>query len=149
LANPPYQLAIDEEASASYIMPMRSVDLKVLKNKFSEYIRLVASGESVLITDRNRVVAELVPPQPGRTLTVQKEDLITQGVREGWLTPAKNPGPGPLPRKPVMTFEELMRDLDESRRQQSPLIATNKKRPRLAPRPLSHEERRGAAPSPM
>jgi prevent-host-death family protein len=94
---------------------MRSVDLKVLKNKLSEYIRLVTSGESVLVTDRNRVVAELVPPQPDRKLAGPKEDLITQGVREGWLTPAKNPGTGPPPRKPVMKFEELMKDLDESR----------------------------------
>jgi prevent-host-death family protein len=45
---------------------MRAVGLKVLKNKLSEYVRLVASGETVLITDRDRVVAELVPPAVGR-----------------------------------------------------------------------------------
>jgi prevent-host-death family protein len=106
---------IDEVASDSYLIAMRSVGLKVLKNKLSEYVRLAASGESVLVTDRNRVVAEIVPPRPGRKLAVATEDLIIQGVREGWLTPAKNPGPGPLPRKPIMKFEELMRDLDESR----------------------------------
>ena len=94
---------------------MRSVGLKVLKNKLSEYVRLAASGESVLVTDRNRVVAEIVPPRPGRKLAVATEDFIAQGVREGWLTPAKNPGTGPLPRKPVVKFEDLMRDLDESR----------------------------------
>jgi prevent-host-death family protein len=94
---------------------MRSVGLKILKNKLSEYIRLAASGESVLVTDRNRVVAEIVPPRPGQKLVVPREDLITQGVREGWLTPAKDPGTGPLPRKPVMKFEDLMKDLDESR----------------------------------
>ena len=44
---------------------MRSVGLKVLKNKLSEYVRLAASGETVLVTDRDRVVAEIVPPQPG------------------------------------------------------------------------------------
>jgi antitoxin (DNA-binding transcriptional repressor) of toxin-antitoxin stability system len=46
---------------------MRSVGLKVLKNKLSEYVRLAAGGETVLITDRDRVVAEIVPPQPGRS----------------------------------------------------------------------------------
>ena len=29
---------------------MRKVGLKILKNKLSEYVRLVASGETVLIT---------------------------------------------------------------------------------------------------
>ena len=40
---------------------MRAVGLKILKNKLSEYVRLAAGGETVLITDRDRVVAELVP----------------------------------------------------------------------------------------
>ena len=48
---------------------MRSVGVKVLKNKLSEYIRLAASGETVLVTDRDRVVAELVPPREGRRRT--------------------------------------------------------------------------------
>ena len=45
---------------------MRAVGLKVLKNKLSEYVRLVASGETVLVTDRDRVVAEIVPPRADR-----------------------------------------------------------------------------------
>jgi prevent-host-death family protein len=93
---------------------MRSVGLKVLKNKLSEYVRLAAGGETVLVTDRNRVVAEIVPPQPGRKLMTDDE-LIAQGVKEGWLTPATIPPGDPPPRKPVMPFEELMKDLDESR----------------------------------
>ena len=40
---------------------MRSVGLKVLKNRLSEYVRLAAGGETVLVTDRNRVVAVTVP----------------------------------------------------------------------------------------
>jgi antitoxin (DNA-binding transcriptional repressor) of toxin-antitoxin stability system len=43
---------------------MRSVGIKLLKNKLSEYIRLAAGGETVLVTDRDRVVAELGPPAP-------------------------------------------------------------------------------------
>ena len=93
---------------------MLSVGLKILKNKLSEYVRMAVRGETVLITDRNRVVAEIVPPEPGRKLS--DDELIALGVREGWLTPAKNPAKGPLPsRKPVMTFEELMKDLEEDR----------------------------------
>jgi prevent-host-death family protein len=108
-------MQVDKVASSSYFADMRSVGLKVLKDKLSEYIRLAASGEPVLVTDRNRVVAEIVPPQPGRQLDLTKEDILTRGIREGWITPAKNPSTDPLPRKPVMSFEELMKDLDESR----------------------------------
>ena len=43
---------------------MRSVGLKILKNKLSDYVRLAAGGETVLITDRDRVVAEIERPQP-------------------------------------------------------------------------------------
>jgi len=41
---------------------MKSVGLRELKNRLSEYIREVRSGEAVLVTDRGNVVAELVPP---------------------------------------------------------------------------------------
>jgi len=92
---------------------MRSVGLKVLKNKLSEYVRLAARGETVLVTDRDRVVAEIVPPQPRRKLS--EEEFLAKGAREGWLTPARNPSREPPPRKPVMPFDELMRDLDRDR----------------------------------
>lgn len=92
---------------------MRSVGLKTLKNKLSEYVRLAAGGETVQVTDRNRVVAELVPPRARKTMTPEEswEEMIRQGI----ITPARNPK-GPMPKPtPVMTFEELMRDLDEAR----------------------------------
>jgi len=85
----------------------------VLKNKLSEYVRLAAAGETVLVTDRDRVVAELVPPQPGRHTT--EADFLAELVRKGLARPAKIPPGDPPPRKPVMSFDELMRDLDRDR----------------------------------
>ena len=41
---------------------MKTVGLRELKNRLSEYVREVRSGEAVLVTDRGEVVAELVPP---------------------------------------------------------------------------------------
>jgi prevent-host-death family protein len=41
---------------------MKSVGLRELKNRLSEYVREVRSGEGVLVTDRGEVVAELIPP---------------------------------------------------------------------------------------
>ncbi len=41
---------------------MRAVGIRELKNRLSHYVRLVEAGESVLVTDRGAVVAELRPP---------------------------------------------------------------------------------------
>jgi antitoxin (DNA-binding transcriptional repressor) of toxin-antitoxin stability system len=92
---------------------MRSVGLKVLKNKLSEYVRLAAGGETVLITDRDRVVAEIVPPQSGRS-PLLADARLAEAVREGWLAPPLLAS-GPPPRKPVMTLGDLMQDLQRDR----------------------------------
>jgi antitoxin (DNA-binding transcriptional repressor) of toxin-antitoxin stability system len=93
---------------------MRSVGLKILKNKLSEYVRLAAGGETVLVTDRDRVVAEIVPPQPGRSRDVADANYA-ELIRKGLVAPATIVGKGPPPRHPIMTLEELLKDLDEAR----------------------------------
>jgi antitoxin (DNA-binding transcriptional repressor) of toxin-antitoxin stability system len=89
---------------------MKTVGLKVLKNKLSEYVRIAASGETVLVTDRDRVVAELNPPQPAHK-TLKNESVFERGIREGWITPAKRRGPPPAPPPAIMTLDELMKEL--------------------------------------
>ena len=106
--------ALDMVATGSYIVPMRSVGLKVLKNKLSEYVRLVESGETVLVTDRDRVVAELAPPQSNRSPFLA-DALLAEAVRQGWVTPPALPSAGPPPRKPVMSFRDLLRELERDR----------------------------------
>ena len=93
---------------------MRSVGLKILKNKLSEYVRLAAGGETVLITDRDRVVAEIIPPQPGRS-PLLADARLAEAVREGWLAPPLLAGSNPPPRNPVMTLRDLMQDLQRDR----------------------------------
>jgi antitoxin (DNA-binding transcriptional repressor) of toxin-antitoxin stability system len=93
---------------------MRSVGLKILKKKLSEYVRLAAGGETVLITDRDRVVAQIVPPQLGRSPLLADAQLA-EAVREGWLAPPLLAGTNPPPRKPVMTLRDLMQDLQRDR----------------------------------
>lgn len=41
---------------------MKEVGIRELKNRLSEYVRLVRAGEVVMVTDRGEVVAELRPP---------------------------------------------------------------------------------------
>ena len=89
---------------------MKSVGLKILKNKLSEYVRLAASGETIVVTDRGRAVAEIVP------LRHKSESIIERGVREGWITPARRPFRPLPPRLPaVATLEELLQELEQDR----------------------------------
>ena len=82
---------LDQVALRGYFASMRTVGLKTLKNKLSEYVRLAAAGETVVITDRNRIVAEIVPPRRG------SNKFFERGVREGWLTPPTDPATEPRP----------------------------------------------------
>jgi antitoxin (DNA-binding transcriptional repressor) of toxin-antitoxin stability system len=94
---------------------MRSVGIKVLKNKLSEYVRIAAGGETVLVTDRDRVVAQLVPPDRGRE-AYPDNPVLAQMVREGRLTPAPDRGK-PLPPSPrgIMSLDKLMRQIESDR----------------------------------
>jgi antitoxin (DNA-binding transcriptional repressor) of toxin-antitoxin stability system len=49
---------------------MKTVGVRELKNRLSEYIRRVRSGEGVLVTDRGEVVAELAAPGTGADASV-------------------------------------------------------------------------------
>ena len=93
---------------------MRSVGIKLLKNRLSEYVRLAAGGETVLVTDRDRVVAELVPPRETRS-PLLADALLADAVREGLLTPPALSGQGPPPRIPVEPYRVLERELAADR----------------------------------
>lgn len=92
---------------------MRSVGIKVLKNKLSEYIRLASQGETILVTDRDRVVAEISQPQSGRADGVA-DAVLAAAVREGWIS-APLMRPRVMSRLPVARLEEILGDLDEDR----------------------------------
>jgi antitoxin (DNA-binding transcriptional repressor) of toxin-antitoxin stability system len=66
---------------------MKTVGIRELKNRLSEYLRAVRRGESVLVTDRGEVVAEFSPPRngaieprvPAALLAMSKKGLVTLG----------------------------------------------------------------------
>jgi len=66
---------------------MRTVGIRELKNRLSEYLRQVRAGESVLVTDRGEVIAEFSPPGrvlgdasvPAGLLGLARRGLVTLG----------------------------------------------------------------------
>lgn len=93
---------------------MRAVGLKLLKNRLSEYVRLAAGGETVLVTDRDQIVAELVPPRQDRSPRLA-DAVLAEAVRNGWLTPPSIPKKGPPQRLPVAAWNDLLRELEKDR----------------------------------
>ena len=95
---------------------MKAVGIKVLKNKLSEYVRLAESGETVFITDRDRIVAQLTPPNPQQS-PMLADALLANAVREGWLTPPLAHAPAPPTKpNPTATLDTILASLNEDRR---------------------------------
>ena len=67
---------------------MKTVGVRELKNRLSEYLRHVRTGEAVLVTDRGEVVAELAAPGratadsgvPPGLLALARRDLLSVGA---------------------------------------------------------------------
>jgi antitoxin (DNA-binding transcriptional repressor) of toxin-antitoxin stability system len=93
---------------------MIAVGVRQLKNSLTRYLRLVESGQSVVVTSRNRPVAVL--KQPDRRSARTQEERVAALVAEGKLLPAANPGPF-RPFKPVRVKGKLVsRIIIEGRR---------------------------------
>lgn len=60
---------------------MKTVGIRELKNRLSEYLRDVRRGEIVLVTDRGEVVAEFSPPGHGLTDTAIPAGLLALARR--------------------------------------------------------------------
>lgn len=68
---------------------------------------MAASGETILVTDRDRVVAEIRPPQ-----IIGSPALADNG---GMMPPASSAGGAPPPSKPVAPLHELLTELEDDR----------------------------------
>jgi antitoxin (DNA-binding transcriptional repressor) of toxin-antitoxin stability system len=94
---------------------MRSIGIKALKNKLSEYVRLALGGETVLVTDRDRVVAQLVPPGESRGPLLSDAQLA-DAVRRGLVTPPVMVSGSSPTNLPVAPLSEILSELAEDRR---------------------------------
>lgn len=101
-------------ATCSYNGSVRVVGIRVLKNKLSEYVKLAAGGETVYVTDRDEIVAELGPAKRKRRRDVA-ETALADLIRRGVATAPKRRGPLKLKPKPVMRLEQIVAELREDR----------------------------------
>ena len=80
---------------------MRAVGIKALKNRLSEYVRVAASGETVLVTDRDQIVALFGADSPRLEMLERRGATVVGDVHPevahvaGALTPVPG-GVGPL-----------------------------------------------------
>jgi prevent-host-death family protein len=63
------------------------VGLREANQKFSKLVRAVRRGKEVILTDRGKPVARLVP-----IATASTEDRIRRMEESGFLIPARKPG---------------------------------------------------------
>ena len=93
---------------------MKTAAVSKLKATLSEYIRYVKAGEEVLVTERGKPVARIVPVGPEVRGDARRMDLIRRGVIR--------PGKGPISKEllkqlPVVNIpgDILRRVMDEER----------------------------------
>ena len=97
------------------LIPMRSVDLKLLFDRLNECLGLAASGETIQVTDRDRVIAEIGPPREAGTPFLV-DGMLAETVRKGWLTlPVSSAGQVPPTSKPVAPLRDLLAELEDDR----------------------------------
>ncbi len=58
---------------------MKTVGLRELKNRLGTYMAHVRAGETVTITDRGTVIAELSPPRPANNPRAALEEMARRG----------------------------------------------------------------------
>ena len=67
---------------------MITVGIRNLKNSLSQYLKLVKGGERIIITDHNRIVAEIIPAAKAEEANKLMEEYLDDQIETGKITPA-------------------------------------------------------------
>jgi antitoxin (DNA-binding transcriptional repressor) of toxin-antitoxin stability system len=97
---------------------MRVVNVKEMKARLSAYLRDVGRGDTVLITDRGKVVAQLGPVNALKEGHPGQSDAVARLVALGARPPLRGPRPGDYRRPgraPGLTTQRIDQLLDWSR----------------------------------
>lgn len=99
------------------IVQVKSVGIKQLKARLSEYLRLARGGETILVSDRDEVVAELGPARRPSPAPNTVDALLDRLAQCGQLSrAARGRSRQPWTPKPLgLSKESVNRLLDELR----------------------------------
>jgi len=101
----------------SYDGYMKRAGIAALKNNLARYLDQVRGGESILVMDRNRPVAQIVPPPTNGRGLVAEEDRLARLEKKGLI---RRGSTGSLKwlakRRPVKLKGSVLRDLLDERR---------------------------------
>jgi prevent-host-death family protein len=96
---------------------MKKAGIAALKNNLSQYLDRVKGGESIMVMDRNRPVAQLVPLPRKANGKVVEEDRLARLERKGLI---RRGSTGSLKwlvkRRPVKLKGSVLQDLLDERR---------------------------------
>ena len=105
--------------TSGYIMKreMKAIGIKRLKAQLSEYVRMAKAGETILVTERDEVVAELRPARRQLGLHAELDELLDELADAGEITRAGLPKKGwnpewpdrRLPRNTALTILDELR----------------------------------------
>ena len=96
---------------------MIEASVSTLKAKLSEFLRRVKNGEEVVVTERGRPIARLLPLEGVREMDARLAEL----VRSGRVRPPRRPLPEDFFERPVNTdpdglvLEALLEEREEGR----------------------------------
>ncbi len=87
---------------------MERIGVRELRQHASRYLERVKAGETVEVTERGRLVALLVPPEPAR-------DARQRLIADGSLIPSSGPLRLPRRAKAGQTTEAVLDELRQDR----------------------------------
>ena len=84
------------------------VGTRELKNKLSEYLRRVKKGQTIIVTERGNIVAQLIPPQ--QTIEERIWAMVDAGLAEWNGKKLKPHKPGIINKSGKLISELIMDD---------------------------------------
>jgi len=78
---------------------MRKVGSREFKNRLGRYLQAVREGQTLIITDRGKAVAQVVPPAETHSGTSAVEERLKELEAQGLIHLAKKPLPKFRPAK--------------------------------------------------
>lgn len=87
-------------------IPMKAVGIKQLKARLSEYVRLAKGGDTILVSDRDEVVAELGPPRRQMAQPDSLEAVLDRLADRGSILRASQPKKGWSWSPPALSLRE-------------------------------------------